>query len=106
MNYHSLRDFLGILEQNGQLVRIADAVMPEPDISAAAQAAINCGHYAPALLFENEWEMYICNECNFTWRSTEPENIRNPKMYDPKFKLTKKKISMMMVNPPVATSKK
>ena len=54
----------------------------------------------------NEWEMYICNECNFTWRSTEPENIRNPKMYDPKFKLTKKKISMMMVNPPIATSNK
>ena len=54
----------------------------------------------------NEWEMYICNDCNFTWRSTEPENIRGPKMYDPKFKLTKKKISMMMVNPPIANSNK
>ena len=53
----------------------------------------------------NEWEMYICKECNFTWRSTEPENIRNPKMYDSKFKLTKNKISIMMVNPPIATSK-
>ena len=52
MNYHSLRDFLDILEQNGQLVRITDPVMPEPDISAAAQAAVNCGDYAPALLFE------------------------------------------------------
>ena len=54
----------------------------------------------------NEWEMYICNECNFTWRSTEPENIRKPKMYDSKFKLTKEKISKMMVNPPIATSRK
>jgi len=54
----------------------------------------------------NEWEMYICNDCNFSWRSTEPENIRNPEMYDPKFKLTQKKISMMMVNPPIATSNK
>jgi 3-polyprenyl-4-hydroxybenzoate decarboxylase len=52
MNYDSLRDFLDVLEQNGQLLRIADPVMPEPDISAAARAAINCGHYAPALLFE------------------------------------------------------
>ena len=55
---------------------------------------------------DSEWEMYICNECNFSWRSTEPEHIRNPKMYDPKFKLTKKKISTMMVNPPIATSNK
>ena len=54
----------------------------------------------------NEWEMYFCNDCNFTWRSTEPENIRNPKMYDSRFKLTKKKISMMTVNPPIATSNK
>jgi len=52
----------------------------------------------------NEWEMYICNECSFTWRSTEPETIINPKMYNPKFKLTKKKISMMTVNPPIANS--
>jgi transposase-like protein len=52
----------------------------------------------------NEWEMYICKECNFTWRSTESENIRNPKMYDPKFKLTKKKIAMMTANPPIAAS--
>jgi transposase-like protein len=54
----------------------------------------------------NEWKVYICNDCNFSWRSTEPENIRNPEMYDPKFKLTNKKISMMVVNPPVATSNK
>jgi protein-arginine kinase activator protein McsA len=54
----------------------------------------------------NEWEMYICNECNFTWRSTEPEDIRDPEMYDPKFKLSKEKISKMVVNPPIATSKK
>ena len=54
----------------------------------------------------NEWEMYICDECNFTWRSTEPDSIRNPKIYDSKFKLTKKKISMMMVNPPLAASRK
>ena len=31
MNYHSLGDFLDILEQNGQLVRIIDPIMPEPD---------------------------------------------------------------------------
>ena len=54
----------------------------------------------------DEWEMYLCNECNFTWRSTEPETIRNPEIYNPKFKLTKKKISLMMVNPPIATSKR
>jgi hypothetical protein len=54
----------------------------------------------------NEWEMYICDECNFTWRSIEPDSIRNPKLYDSKFKLTKQKISMMMVNPPIAASRK
>lgn len=32
------------------------------------------------------WELYQCTTCLFAWRSTEPETITNPKLYDPKFK--------------------
>jgi vanillate/4-hydroxybenzoate decarboxylase subunit C len=53
MAYDDLRGFLAVLEKNGQLLRIRDAVMPEPDVAAAAQAAVKLGANAPAVLFEN-----------------------------------------------------
>lgn len=49
--YRDLRDFLATLEEEGQLVRIKDEVMPEPDIGAAGRAASNLKN-APAVLFE------------------------------------------------------
>jgi UbiD family decarboxylase len=53
MAYDDLRSFLDTLEKEGQLLRITDEVMPEPDIAAAANAASRMGDAAPALYFDN-----------------------------------------------------
>ena len=50
--YKDLREFLAALEEEGQLVRIKDEVMPEPDIGAAGRAASRMTD-GPAVLFEN-----------------------------------------------------
>ncbi|MGW4932214.1 hypothetical protein ACWEQH_04365 [Streptomyces sp. NPDC004166] len=39
MPYDDLRSFLETLDKEGQLLRVTDEVMPEPDIAAAANAA-------------------------------------------------------------------
>ena len=39
MAYDDLRAFLEALDEQGQLLRITDEVMPEPDIAAVANAA-------------------------------------------------------------------
>lgn len=53
MAYDDLRGFLGALEDEGQLLRITDEVLPEPDLAAAANAACRLGEGAPALYFDN-----------------------------------------------------
>jgi UbiD family decarboxylase len=53
MAYQDLRTYLDALSQEGQLIRVTDSVLPEPDISAAACAVNKLGDKAPALLFEN-----------------------------------------------------
>jgi len=53
MAYQDLRTYLDTLSREGQLIRVMDAVLPEPDISAAACAVNKLGDKAPALLFEN-----------------------------------------------------
>jgi 4-hydroxybenzoate decarboxylase len=53
MAYDDLRGFLAALENEGQLLRVSDEVMPEPDIAAAANAAPRLGDHAPALYFDN-----------------------------------------------------
>ncbi|ORA58723.1 non-oxidative hydroxyarylic acid decarboxylases subunit C [Mycobacteroides franklinii] len=53
MAYDDLRSFLQALDSEGQLVHIADEVMPEPDVAAAANAAPRLGDNAPALYFDN-----------------------------------------------------
>ena len=49
--YKDLREFLATLEAEGQLVRIKDEVMPEPDIASAGRAASSMKN-GPAVLFE------------------------------------------------------
>lgn len=46
-----LRSFLQLLEEEGQLVRVKEEVMPEPDIASAGRAAANIKG-GPAVLFE------------------------------------------------------
>lgn len=50
--YKDLREFLAALEEAGQLVRVKEEIMPEPNIGAAGRAAANMKN-APAILFEN-----------------------------------------------------
>ena len=49
MAFDDMRSFLHALEEQGQLLRITEQVMPEPDIAAAANAAGRIGPGAPAL---------------------------------------------------------
>lgn len=53
MAYDDLRSFLHTLRQEGQLLRISDEVLPEPDLAAAANAAGRIGEGAPALYFDH-----------------------------------------------------
>lgn len=53
MAYDDLRSFLDTLDREGQLLRITDEVLPEPDLAAAANAAGRIGEGAPALYFDN-----------------------------------------------------
>jgi 4-hydroxybenzoate decarboxylase len=50
--FSCLRDFLSTLDNSGQLARITQPVLPEPDIAAAGAAVARLGPTAPALLFE------------------------------------------------------
>ncbi|WP_405930873.1 non-oxidative hydroxyarylic acid decarboxylases subunit C [Streptomyces sp. NBC_00827] len=53
MAYDDLRSFLDTLDKEGQLLRVTEEVMPEPDIAAAANAVARMGDSAPALYFDN-----------------------------------------------------
>jgi UbiD family decarboxylase len=53
MPYDDLRGFLDALDKEGQLLRVTEEVLPEPDIAAAANAAPRLGDAAPALFFDN-----------------------------------------------------
>ena len=44
---------------------------------------------------ENEWEVYVCPDCYYSWRSTEELHIID------KFKLDEEKIKNMDVIPPI-----
>jgi protein-arginine kinase activator protein McsA len=47
------------------------------------------------------WEVYLCATCQFSWRSTEDDGIRDPAEYDPRFKIRPAEIPTMSVIPPV-----
>ncbi len=50
---------------------------------------------------ENAWEVYLCDACNFTWRSTESEEITDPARYDRRFKIDPLSIPDLPVIPPI-----
>ena len=52
------------------------------------------------------WIMYSCPRCFFTWRSTEPENITNPDLYNKDFKLTAEMIEQAEIIPPIGVPRK
>jgi UbiD family decarboxylase len=51
--HQDFREFLSVLEQQKQLVRVTDPVKLEPDLAAASAAATKLGNRSPALLFNN-----------------------------------------------------
>jgi len=51
--YQDFREFLTVLEQEKQLLRITEPVQLEPDLAAAASAATKLGNRSPALYFDN-----------------------------------------------------
>ncbi len=51
--YQDFREFLSVLEQEKQLLRVAEPVQLEPDVAAAASAATKLGNRSPALYFDN-----------------------------------------------------
>jgi vanillate/4-hydroxybenzoate decarboxylase subunit C len=51
--YQDLREFLSVLEQQRQLLRITDAVKLEPDLAAAACAIARMGESTPAIHFNS-----------------------------------------------------
>jgi vanillate/4-hydroxybenzoate decarboxylase subunit C len=48
--YQDLREFLSVLEQEQQLLRITDQVKFEPDLAAAACALARMGENSPAII--------------------------------------------------------
>ena len=52
-SYQDFREFLSVLDQEKQLLRVTDPVEMEPDLAAAACAATRLGDRSPALLFNN-----------------------------------------------------
>lgn len=52
------------------------------------------------------WTVYICNDCDFSWRNTESPEITDPAKYSPKWKLTAEKIANLGVIPPIPPLKK
>ena len=38
------------------------------------------------------WTLHACDDCLFTWRSTEPETITDPKQYPLRFQIKLEKL--------------
>ncbi|EFH79849.1 non-oxidative hydroxyarylic acid decarboxylases subunit D [Ktedonobacter racemifer] len=55
---------------------------------------------------KGSWIMYRCPRCLFTWRSTEPEHITNPALYNRDFKLTPEMTEHAQVTPPIGVPRK
>jgi transposase-like protein len=47
------------------------------------------------------WEVYLCDTCQFSWRSTEGEHITDPEKYDQRFKLNPKEFDKLTQMPPI-----
>ena len=55
---------------------------------------------------DGSWELYRCRYCDFVWRSTEKESIKNKDLYPPEFKLREDEMSKMMDKPMIPPLKK
>ncbi|SQA98316.1 3-octaprenyl-4-hydroxybenzoate carboxy-lyase [Cedecea neteri] len=67
MKYHDLREFLALLEQQGELKRIALPVDPNLEMTEIADRTLRAG--GPALLFENPKGYTMPVLCNLFWNA-------------------------------------
>ena len=49
----------------------------------------------------NVWEMYICETCTYSWRSTESADKTDPARYAKNFKINPSEIPNMLVIPTI-----
>ena len=73
--YKDLREFLSVLEQEGQMLRIHDQVLPEPDIAAAACALTEIGENSPAIHFDNSSGLHRRPGGHETWVVVQPRPV-------------------------------
>jgi vanillate/4-hydroxybenzoate decarboxylase subunit D len=50
---------------------------------------------------DDAWVIYKCRTCDFTWRSTESEDVTDYSKYDARFKIDPSKIVELPVMPPI-----
>ena len=55
---------------------------------------------------DRSWELYRCQHCDFVWRNTEKEEIKNRRLYPPEFKLNEDQITKMTVKPMIPPLRK
>jgi hypothetical protein len=48
------------------------------------------------------WTLFGCDACLFTWRSTEPATITDPKLYPARFKVKLEDLKRIPVMPAIA----
>ena len=51
------------------------------------------------------WTAYVCKTCLYTWRSTEPEENRNPDKYPELFRLTPESMKKFPTVPEIPARK-
>ena len=64
-----------------------------------------CGSSTTNLLVkspvDDAWVVYKCQTCDFTWRSTESEDVTDYNKYDTRFKINPVKIEELPIMPPI-----
>ena len=55
---------------------------------------------------DRSWELYRCQHCDFVWRNTEKEEIRNRHLYPLEFKLNEDQMTKMTVKPMIPPLRK
>lgn len=50
---------------------------------------------------DKSWEVFLCQTCWFSWRSTEDEVVTNPAKYDERFKLKPDELDKLLAIPPI-----
>lgn len=50
---------------------------------------------------DKSWKLYRCRYCDFVWRSTEKDSVKNKDLYPSDFKLSEEKVNKMTDKPAI-----